>query len=614
VRRRLLIALLLGAVVAGGAVVAWQARTQARQVERDLTTARDLLAQAGLLSAGQLDDRLVLVDRAEAHTLAAQRRLGSPLLRVLGVLPVFGRDVRVARAVSASATGAVRSTATVVTALQPIQAGPPTRASILKASDALLGLHRSLEVDLERVRASRPLLASGARARYLEAAGTVSTSADRAGQALRLAASLYGPPGTARWFLAFQNPAELRGTGGLIGEYGILESSPSGPRLVKVAPYEELDKLTRTGVGLPKQLAGRYERFAVDRAWSAVNIPPDMPTVGRIATELYRKATGDRIDGMIAADPLAVAQILEAGGPIRVDGIRLTADNVAQETLVRAYVRYADDNNARKRFLRQAAAGAFGAFRRALAERPVELLQGLATAVQGRHVQIYSSDPAGQQALVGLGVGGSAAAPASGDYLMAVGVNAGGNKLDAFLRRTLQWRVSLAADGSARATASLVLHNTVPRSGMPRYIVGPYDNRFREGVNEQIQTLYVAGRYGFSRASLDGRRVGAEAQAELGGLALTQAVGVPAGEKATISYQLARPDAAQRLDGGRLRYRVVLRPQATVWPDEARVTVAPPVGWEFSDLPSDARSSHATATWSGTVDRERELVFELKRR
>ena len=444
VRRRLLLVLLLGVLVAGGAAVGWQARTQARLVERDLTAARDLLSEAGGFSAGKLEDRLVLVDRAEGHALAAQRRLGRPPLRVLGALPLIGRDVRVARALTASAVGTVRSTGTVVTALQPIQAGPPTRASILRASGALLGLHGSLEADLERVRAARPLLAADARDHYLAAATSASATAERAGQALKLAAGLYGPPGSARWFLAFQNPAELRGTGGLIGEYGILESSPSGPKLVKVAPYEVLDALTRTGVGLPKGLAGRYERLGVDRAWSAVNIPPDMPTVGGIATRLYRAATGDRIDGVIAADPLAVAQVLEAGGPIRVDGIRLDADNVAQETLVQAYIRYADDNTARKRFLRQAAAGAFDAFRRTLARRPVELMQGLATAARGRHVQVYSADPAGQRALVGLGVGGSAAAPAGGDYLMAVGINAGGNKLDAFLRRTLHWRVRLA--------------------------------------------------------------------------------------------------------------------------------------------------------------------------
>jgi hypothetical protein len=90
-------------------------------------------------------------------------------------------------------------------------------------------------------------------------------------------------------------------------------------------------------------------------------------------------------------------------------------------------------------------------------------------------------------------------------------------------------------------------------------------------------------------------------------------VGVPAGQKATISYRLTRPAAAEPLADGRLRYRLVLRPQATVWPDEARVVVAPPEGWEFSGLPDGATTSGGAATWSGPVDQERELVFLLHR-
>jgi hypothetical protein len=613
VRRRLLIVLLFGLVVAGGAAVTWQAMDQTRLVERDLTTARDLLARAGGFQSGQLAERLVLVDRAEAHTLTAQRRLARFPLRQLGALPLVGRDVRVARAVAASATGTVRSTRKVVLALQPIQAGPPTLGSILRAAGALLALHRSLAIDLEGVRSTRPLLAVGARDRYLTAASAAAATAERAGQALKLAAGLYGPPGTARWFLAFQNPAELRGTGGLIGEYGILESSLRGPKLTTVDSYQTLNRLTTEGVKLPPQLAGRYGRSPVGRTWSAVNLPPDMPSVGQVITELYEKATGDRVDGVIAADPLAVAQVLDNGGPIQAGRMRITADNVAQETLVQAYIRFAEDNDARKEFLEQVARGTFTSFRRAVARRPTQLMRGLAEAARGRHLQLYSRDPAGQAALAGLGVAGEATAPPEGDYLMAMGVNLGGNKLDAFLRRALAWRVRLAPDGSATATASVTLRNTVPSLALPRYIVGPYDGRFRKGVNEQDQTLYVARGYGFTRATRNGRRALAASQADLGALALTQAVGVPAGDAVTVGYRLARKDAAARLGRDRLRYRLLVRPQATVWPDQAKVAVVAPSGWRFAALPPGARIDGATASWSAMIDREHDLVFELAR-
>jgi hypothetical protein len=611
--RRLLILLLFGLVVTGGAAVTWQARGQVQLVEQDLTTARGLLARAGGFESGKLAKRLLLIDRAEAHTLNAQQRLDHWPLRHLGVLPLGGRDIRVAKAVAASATGTVRSTRRVVTALQPVQTRPPTSASILAAADALLRLHDTLEQDLERVRATRPLVAAAARDRYLEAAGSASATAERAGQGLKLAAGLYGPPGTARWFLAFQNPAENRGTGGLIGEYGILESSPAGPKLVKVAHYSGLNQRTDEGVRLPKQVAARYERYAIGRDWTAVNIPPDMPTVGKIITELYEQTTGDRIDGVIAADPLAVAEILRVAGPIQAGGAWMDVDNVAEETLVRAYVRYEDDNDARRRFLDEVARNSFQAFRRGLATKPIELLRNLGTAARARHVQVYVADPAGQRAVAGLGLSGSAVAPATGDYLMPVGVNAGGNKLDAFLRRTVRWRVRLSPDGAAQATAAFTLANDGPASGLPRYIIGPYDNDFQPGQNEQIATLYVAGGYGFTRASLDGRPVGAEAQADFGGLALTQQVGIQAKSTVTLGYQLARPAAAERLGDDRLRYRLLLRPQATVRPDQARIAVEAPPGWRFDRLPPNAKVEGGAATWSGTFDRERELVFELVR-
>jgi hypothetical protein len=268
--RRLLLVLVFALVLAGGAVVTWKAMGQAKLVQDDLTSARALLASAGGFQSGELDRRLELIDQARAHTTSAQQRLQRWPLRQFGVVPVAGRDVRVAQAVASSATRTARATREVVTAVQPVQTKPPTQASIQRAADALLALHATLDDGLERVRATRPLLTGSSRDQYLVAAGSASTTAERAGQGLKLAAGLYGPPGSARWFLAFQNPAELRGTGGLIGEYGILESSPSGPKLVKVDHYQDLNERTDEGVSLPQQVAARYERFAVGRDWTAV--------------------------------------------------------------------------------------------------------------------------------------------------------------------------------------------------------------------------------------------------------------------------------------------------------------------------------------------------------
>jgi hypothetical protein len=56
------------------------------------------------------------------------------------------------------------------------------------------------------------------------------------------------------------------------------------------------------------------------------------------------------------------------------------------------------------------------------------------------------------------------------------------------LRRTVRWRVRLDKEGAAEATAAFTLANDGPASGLPRYIIRPYDSDFRPGQNEQIAT------------------------------------------------------------------------------------------------------------------------------
>ncbi|HEV8371873.1 MAG TPA: hypothetical protein VGR68_01610, partial [Actinomycetota bacterium] len=137
-RRRLLLLVLLGSLLGAGAAAAVAARGQARLVEDDLAVTRSLLARAGGFQAGRLEQRQALIDQAEASAANAEARLGRWPLRQLGAVPLLGRDVRVARAVAASATSTVEGTRRLVTALQPVQTRPPTRATILAASNAFL--------------------------------------------------------------------------------------------------------------------------------------------------------------------------------------------------------------------------------------------------------------------------------------------------------------------------------------------------------------------------------------------------------------------------------------------------------------------------------------------
>lgn len=602
--------------VAGMGFFGYLAAGQAARVQGELTASREPLERASGLGATPLPERLALLDQAAIHARVARLELRRGPLRVLALAPVVGRDVRVARAVADAAAETIQASRLVAKAVEPLQRRPPTAGVIRQASSALLGLHATLDKGVREVRRAKPLLVSGdARDRFLAAGDPASTTALRAGEGLKLAASLWGPTGSSRYFLAFQNPAEQRGTGGLIGEYGVLEAGPTGPRLSHVASYGELDGrlLARGGLDLSPDEQQRYEEFPIASSFWAVNVPADLPTVGARIVKLYARATGTRVDGVITVDPLALAEILRVSGPVTVGERQLDGDNIVDQTLVQAYVDHEGDQDARRRHLQAIARESAVAFGRALRTRPVDLVRGLAEAARRRHVQVYSADPAVQRGLLQLGIAGSATAPRQGDYLMPVSINTGGNKLDQFMQRRIRYRVNLQPDGSATATASVTLRNDGPSSGLPKYLIGPYNAEHRAGQNDQVQTLYVAGAYGFTAARVDGRPTAASSQAEFGGLALSQVVGVPSRSSVTLDYDLVRFDALEVLPGNRLRYQLLLRPQASVRPDQVGVSISAPSGWRFTSPSTGLRANGSTATWTGSLDQERVLAVDLAR-
>jgi hypothetical protein len=602
------VALLVVAVLAG-----WQLQASADRVRDDLTLAKRLLGQASTAGPTSLARREALLQAVQPAITDARAQLRSWPLRQLGAAPLLGRDVRLASAAAAGAEQTAGAARAVVDALSRIGSGRLTGAALTATADAFQHLADVSADQAKWVRAKRPLLLDRQQREFLAGADQAARRAGQITQVLRLVARMYGSPRPAHLFLGFQNPAELRGTGGLIGQYGILQGSASGPKLITVDSY---DTLNRRAAGLAPRPgpAGLYpaKPDGVPNIWSSVNLAPHLPKVGRDIVELYRRTVGPPLDAVVLIDPLAVAGILKVSGPFYAAGSRITATNVVDRTLIEAYVRFADDRAARRRFLADVAHQTFASLRRGLERDPEGLVRALGAAARGRHLQLYAVDMGVEQALLDLGLAGNAAPPASGDYLLPVGVNTAGNKLDAFLQRKLRYAVTLDADGGAHAAVEIELRNSVRPSRLPVYVVGPYDRRFRAGEHRVYQVLYVAGDYAFSRATLNRHPVLAEARRDVGALTLAQQVRIPAGRTVTLGYKLERARAAE-VSGRLMRYELLLRPQATVRPDSLEVVVRAPDGWRFVGLPTGSRVDRSSARWSGPLDHEWTMTFVLER-
>jgi hypothetical protein len=84
----------------------------------------------------------------------------------------------------------------------------------------------------------------------------------------------------------------------------------------------------------------RYARMLGASSFSNVNLDPDLPSVARVALDLFRLQTGEQLDGMVLLDPFGLQQLLAATGdrlpvPARVDELLGTGPDIAVSDFAR---------------------------------------------------------------------------------------------------------------------------------------------------------------------------------------------------------------------------------------------------------------------------------------
>ncbi|HXF74194.1 MAG TPA: DUF4012 domain-containing protein, partial [Actinomycetota bacterium] len=412
---------------------------------------------------------------------------------------------------------------------------------------------------------------------------------------LRRLPSFLGADGPRRYFLGAQNPAELRGTGGLIGAYAILTADAGRLTLSGFRPVQRLPDLDPRAVpGPTEEYAALYDPFREGNGfWLNINMTPDFPTAARAILEAYRAATGERLDGVITADPVALEALVRLTGPVTVPrvGVRLGAEDVVDFLAVEAR-RLFDGQTVRKVTLGDVAGAVLARF---LASRPSpDALATVAEVAAGGHLHAFSTDPGMQAALERTPVGGALRAR-GGDLVAVVQNNAGGNKLDLYQETEVSYRVALAADGTARGRLAVTLANDAPRDA-PTTSVAP---GLAPRENAAIVQLYCAPTcrpLGFEAAG--------EPQPVAGGVErgfpfVRGYVRIPRGEAARLAVSSATSGAWSG-DGTGGSYRLTVLTQPTIRPVRVRVEIAPPPGMRVVSASPGLRPEGDGVRYEGT--------------
>lgn len=523
-----------------------QARTSAQQT-------KDALLQ------GNTGDATRLAGDAQSHAQAARDAAHSLPWNIVSVVPWLGSPFKTGQQISDVVLGLTAEV------LKPAAEAGATVAPSQMLADGRLDVQalRREEPALSKIAAAAARLDADADAisnpRYLSVIGEARSklqaqTSDIAhllgGTAIaaRLAPSMMGADGPRSYFMGFQTNAEARGTGGLLGGFGILRFDNGKPSVDALGTNTELDK-PFAPISLGPDFDQQYGFTKPTTDYRNSNQSSHFPYAAQIWTSMWAQQTGMNVDGAIAIDPVALSYILGATGPVVMpDGETVTEGNVVELTESTVYTRFPTDQSARKQYLQDVASEVVKKIS-GPAKSPRKLFDALGRAVSERRIAVWSSSPADQKLVEETPLAHEVPDDPA-PYAGVVVNNLGGNKMDYYLERKIEY-VADGCDGDTRlSTVTVRLTNTLAdATPLPDYVAGRLgfftglaDNVPKGAMLTSVRLVATRGAQLIGVLAND-TRIRVFGATERGHPSFEAQVAIPPGKTAVLTFRLSEPTA-----------------------------------------------------------------------
>ena len=302
----------------------------------------------------------------------------------------------------------------------------------------------------------------------------------------------------------------------------------------------------------------------------------DFSVVNDVAGQLGSEITGGSVDGTIYLDPYAVAALLRVSGPVEVEG---KADRLTSEDAVDFFLRdqYAlpglDESGDRKDRLRDAAEKAFDRLTSAPLPDPRVLADVFSASTQARRLMFSTMDADQNDVLERVGLRPPLDTGAV-DQILVTQQNLRSNKLDAYISRTVDYRLDVDDDGRATGTVTVELTNNAPESGLDPYVTGDdaldrFDNPLPETLHRISLGVYT--RLPVRSVRIDGAATGMASSVH--GRLNRAATRVDVASGATVRVDFVIEGVFDPGD-----YELALVPNATAATTSVRATISTPTG------------------------------------
>lgn len=504
----------------------------------------------------------------------ARGLVGGPWSLPARLVPLVGQHVRATQVVASEGTSLARVAADTADEVDPdevrIVDGRVDLSLVDSLAPTLDRVDRSLTRALDRIGdVQNPWLVGPIEARLSELLIELDAAvpaARTASLAARHVPEMLGSGGPVGWLVLLTTPAEARGLGGLVGSYMVVRADDGRIEITESGRNEDLNASLRAGDARLDGPAHFVDRWGADTArfFQDVTLSPDLPTVATVAADLFAQAMGSTMDGVVVVDPASIGAILALTGPVQVGDLRLDSSSVVDFLLEDQYVRFDGDEDGRVAALDQLVRATFDSFLDGALPGPRGLADALGPLIDQDRIGVWWMQEGGPGELIdAAGLDGRFPRPDGGDLLAVVHQNAGQNKLDVHLDRTIVYRAEKRGD-RVTATAEITLHNRAPSSGLPASVIGSNDQGYPPGTNVANVAVHTA--LDLVAARLDGEPIDVGRALVFDGEALSVIVEIPAGGRRVLEV-----DVAGTIGSG--RYRLHLPHQPLVTTDRVTVEV-----------------------------------------
>jgi hypothetical protein len=489
--------LLILLAAAGG----WLAH-RAQQVRSNLDSSMSLLPDLQVAVLERDSERAsILTADLRDRTAAARAAATDPLWKLAGLVPFLGQNFSAVSEVTVTADDVVsRAVAPMVDAfaaldwnsLTPVD-GRIDTTPLAEISPTLSAAANTVELSygrLDRIDSTElmPQIAEPLQD-AVEALGEVRgpiSSASRAGQLLP---SMLGAEEARNYLVLVQNSAEIRATGGISGALAVLTVEDGRISLTDQGSASELGRFDPPLAVDPEQEQIYSSRMAA--FMQSVNITPDFPTAASTAQRMWEDRHPEaHIDGVIALDPVVLANILWATGPVQlgdfgdpaVDALlaetslptALDSTNVVPTLLSDVYAQI-EEPALQDEYFAAVAGKVFGALTDVQGDG-TQLIEALVTSAEQGRLYLWSATSEEQDLLAETDLAGAALGPTVGGAAFGVYFNDGtAAKMDYYVRRTVQLVKTCPGDGYSLYTVKVTLTNTAPANAatsLPEYVTG----------------------------------------------------------------------------------------------------------------------------------------------